>query len=127
MKRYGLACLVLLSISATANASEYSRLLQKSELMEGALRPKQMVALADATTGHMKEVMSVCDERVGPMHGGLGVIFKINEDGQVTQTWTRGDTEYERCFASAMQERIEFDPPMAPFFTAMDFGRAKSQ
>lgn len=111
----------------TASASEYTQLLRKAEMMEGALRSKQTVALAEATTGHLKEVMGVCDERVGPMHDGLGVVFKINEDGQVTQTWTRGSTAYEQCFASAMQERIEFVPPMAPFFTAMDFGRGKSQ
>lgn len=127
MKRYGLTGLALLSVSMTADASEYGEMLRKAEMMEGALRSKQTVRLAEATTGHMKGVMDVCEERVGLVHGGLGVVFEINEDGQVTQTWTRNGSDYEQCFASVMKERIDFVPPMDPFYTAMDFGRSGDQ
>ncbi len=71
--------------------------------------------------------MDVCVERVGPMHGGLGVIFKINGDGQVTQTWTRNGTDYEQCFASVMKDRIDYEPPLEPFYTAMDYGGSAEQ
>lgn len=111
----------------TVGASEYGEMLRKAEMMEGALRSHQTVSLAEATTGHMKDVMELCEERVGPMPGGMGVVFKINGDGQVTQTWTRNGSDYEQCFASAMQERIEYVPPIEPFFTAMDFGRSADQ
>lgn len=122
MNRYGIALLVLLPLSMSASADDYTEMLGKAERMERALASKQKIALSQAKTGEMKDAMNLCEEQVGKMPPGMGVVFEIDDAGAVTQTWTRNGTAYEDCFAETMQERIEFEPPMDPFYTALDYG-----
>lgn len=121
MNRYAATCFVLLSVSVTASASEYGEVLGKAERMSRALGVEDRHSLAAATVGNLHAAKSECDERVGTMHSGLGVVFRIDEDGQVTKTWTRNGTDYEACLAETMGELIEFVPPTAPYYAAMDY------
>ncbi|MEX1081847.1 MAG: hypothetical protein WD382_11660 [Halofilum sp. (in: g-proteobacteria)] len=123
MNRQGIALVVLLPLAMTANASEYGEVLRKADGMQRALGPEQKIGLSKATTGEMKAVMNVCEEEVGKMPPGMGVVFEIDADGAVTQTWTRNSTDYEQCFAETMAARIDYEPPEAPFYASMDYGR----
>jgi galactose-1-phosphate uridylyltransferase len=62
-----------------ASASEYAQVLQKAEMMENALRSSQTVELAEATTGHMKEVVEVCEELAEEIR--LAVVVVVDQSG----------------------------------------------
>lgn len=122
MKQRGVAFFLLVLLSASASASDYTQALNRAKSMVGMLGPERKAAMAGAKTEHLQEVINTCNESIGNMPGGMGVVLELDENGQVTDRWLKHATSYERCFGAEMEVRLQYDPPIDPFLIAFDYG-----
>ncbi len=122
MRRHGITLLALLLTSGTVNASDYQSVRSRADNMANMLGSEQKMEMTQAKTEHLQEVINTCDNRVGEMHGHMGVVLRIDADGQIADRWFKNATTYERCFGGEMEVRLDYDPPIDPFFMAFDYG-----
>lgn len=115
--------LALLCSASPGVADDFATVMRRAQQSEGALEPQQMVRLVEAQGSAMQLALTRCTPRRSTIPDKFAVVLRIDTRGRAVDSWTKNSTEFERCFAATMRERIHFIPPITPFYTSIEYER----